>query len=151
MRLPFIHLASVALLVAGLLVGCASSSTSSTISRIDANRAQFDSWPYPVQDAILSERVINGMTPEMVRVAFGEPTEIMTRQTPQGEEETWIYTKGGRRSGSGNRVMSGTNVSIGGGGVYVSGNPANLGGGSAPAPLDEKIVVFRRGVVISSR
>lgn len=98
-----------------LLAGC----TTSPLSRIDANRGLYDSWPVEMRQAVLDGRVVNGMTPEMVEMSIGKPSQTDVRTTRQGTEEVWIYgtsNTGGLRS---------TSVSIGVGPIAVGG----LGGG----------------------
>src|ERR1044071_5632820 len=131
------------LAVVALLAGC----SSSPISRIDANRAAYESWPIEIQDAVLNGHVKPGMTPEQVIMSVGKPTEKVQRSVQAGDDEVWVYRKGG----TGGALLSNTNVSLGGsiGGVGVSGSPGSLGGGSAPDP-EEHEVVFRDGVVSRS-
>lgn len=137
------------LLAAGILAGCYSSTTS--LGRIDANRALYESWPIDMQQAVLDQRIIAGMDPDMVRMALGEPTEINTRPDPRSRamEEVWIYRKGGGGGGGG---LRNTSVSVGGGtgGVYVGGSPIALGGGGGGYIPDENVVVFQNGKVKSS-
>jgi hypothetical protein len=126
-----------------LATGCASS----PMSRIDANRALYESWPFEIQEAVLNGRVVVGMTPEMVEMVLGKPKKIMSRESKKGEEEVWIY-----RTGGGLNLLKNTNISMGGniGGVGIGGPILGGGGGSsAPAPeADEKDVVFQNGVVV---
>lgn len=127
---------SVAVWAALIASGC----SSSPLSRIDANRALYESWPLDMQEAVLSGRVEPGMTPEMVEMSIGKPAEKVTRPTRTGEEEIWTYRSGG--SGLGN-----TSVMIGGGigGVNVGG-PIGGGGGYQ----EEFQVVFENGQVTRS-
>jgi hypothetical protein len=130
------HLALVvALLASG---GCASS----PVSRIDANRAKYESWPLEVQEAVLAGEARKGMTAEQVEVAMGKPTEVVPRGGPG--DEIWVYRKGGRGSG----LLGGTGISLGTGigGVGVN---TNVGGGSQ-SPIEEDEVVFEGGVVTRS-
>lgn len=83
------HSFSVTLLLAfGLAAGC----SSSQMSRIDRNRAIYETWPIETKQAVLDGKVEAGMNPDMVRVAWGEPSEVSV--SPAGDE-IWIYTKGG--------------------------------------------------------
>ncbi len=136
-------------LFAALFAGCAS--TPSPLSRIDANRALYESWPLPVKEAILDQRVIPGMDADMVRMAIGEPAEINTRPDPRSRamEEVWIYRTKGRSSGGG---MRNTSISVGGGtgGVYVGGPIAIGGGGGQAAVPEEDVVIFQNGRVTRS-
>jgi len=119
------------------------------MSRIDSNRTAYESWPLEVQQAVLNGRADKGMTPEMVRMALGEPTKIETRDGKNGEEEVWIYEKGG---GAASSLLNNTSVSTGGniGGVGVYGSPVQLGSvGSGNGP-EEQDVVFQNGAVVRS-
>lgn len=116
-----------------LLGGCASpSSPNAIMDRVDANRAEYETWPIEIKEAVLDGRVVKGMTPSMVRVARGQPTEIVDRG---GGDEVWVYrTSSGNDSGGG--LLRGTTVSIGsGGGIggYPSGGyPGSYPGGGYP-------------------
>jgi hypothetical protein len=126
-----------------VLAGCASS----PVSRIDANRAVYESWPVEMQEAVLNQRAIPGMTPPMVEMALGKPTEIQSRTGKDGLDEVWIYRKSSARLPS---ILENANVSVGTnvGGVGVGTN-APLGRRSASRPGDEdQEVVFRRGTVL---
>ncbi|MSU45692.1 MAG: hypothetical protein EXS42_00830 [Lacunisphaera sp.] len=137
-----------ALLTALSIAGC----SSSPMSRIDANRARYESWPYEIQEAVLYGRVVPGMTPEMVEMVLGQPSQVMNRSGRKGDEEVWIYKKS---SGLG---LKNSNISMGGGiGGVGLGSLGGLGGGmgggvgrgtSAPEVEDEQDVVFQKGVVI---
>ncbi len=90
------------------------------INRIDQNREVYESWPIETKQAVLDGKIEVGMTPEMVRVAWGQPTEVISRSTGPGDEEIWIYRKGGNED-----------YSMGGpGGVYGGGYPGTMGGGN---------------------
>ena len=123
------HRFCLVLLTAMFASGC----SSSPMSRIDANRALYESWPFEVQEAVLNGRVVIGMTPEMVQMVLGKPSEVMARAGKKGEEEVWIYKTGG-----GLDLLKNSNISLGG----------SIGGvGSAPVE-DEHDVVFQNGVVV---
>lgn len=117
-----------------LFVGC----SSSPISRIDANRALYESWPLDVQQAVLDGRVIENMTPEQVEMAVGKPAEKTARNTRNGTEEVWVYKVGGG--------VPNVPVTIGGsiGGVGV----VQQRGMGSPAEFHE--VVFVNGRVVRS-
>ena len=117
-----------------LLPGC----SSSPMSRIDANRALYESWPLDIQQAVLDGRVIEKMTPEQVEMAVGKPAEKSARSTRNGTEEVWVYKIGG---GAPN-----VPVTIGGaiGGVGV----VRQGGMGSGAEYHE--VVFVNGRVVRS-
>lgn len=78
-----------ALLASGFLAGCASSQ----MNRIDANRELYESWPIEIRQAVLDGKVEPGMTPEMVRVAWGKPTEVVVQGS--SGDEIWVYKRGG--------------------------------------------------------
>jgi hypothetical protein len=77
-----------ALAVVGSAGGCASSQ----MSRIDRNRDIYETWPIETRQAVLDGKVEPGMNADMVRVAWGEPSEISS--SPAGDE-IWVYAKGG--------------------------------------------------------
>lgn len=131
-------------LVALSLGGCG---TASPISRIDADRAKYESWPLEVQQAILNGDAIKGMTPEQVEMAMGRPTQVVTRSAKSGDDEVWVYRKGGGLGGLGGALKN-TGISVGGGvgGVGV-GTSTGVGGGNAGPGPEETEVVFRDGVV----
>jgi hypothetical protein len=120
-----------------LLVACATS----PMSRIDANRAAYESWPLEVQEAILNGQVKPGMTPEMVEMSVGKPTEVVNRAVSAGQDEVWIYRKRGSSS-----LLKNTSVSVGGGlgGVSVG---TGVGGGRGSTEEDHE-VAFQNGVVV---
>lgn len=122
-----------------LLAACATS----PLSRIDSNRALYESWPLEVQEAVLNGQVKQGMTPEMVQMSVGKPTQVINRSVQAGDDEIWIYRKGG----GGSSILRNTGVSIGGGvgGVGVS-TGTTMGGGGAVE--EEHEVVFQKGVVV---
>jgi hypothetical protein len=160
------------LLVAALLAaGCGSSQ----MSRIDSDRALYESWPLETQQAVLDGRVETGMTPEQVRMALGKPAEVVSRSAGSAEDEIWIYRKGGddiTPMGG----MGGSGLSMGGniGGLSVGSNGGmgmgtsmgrgtgmgtSMGTGmggtfpimSAPTrttPVEEREIVFENGVVV---
>ena len=109
------------------------------------------------------------MTPEMVRVAWGEPTEVV----PQAQygDEIWVYQKGGGSPGMGypgSSISSGgssTGIAIGTGpggtviapsvgigsmGGTMGGSGIGMGGGpvmNRPTRVEIREVIFRDGVV----
>ncbi len=117
------------------------------MSRIDSNRAAYDSWPLEVQQAVLNGRADKGMTEEMVRVSLGEPSKVETRDGKNGEEEIWIYSKGSGMGKLLNNASIGTGGSIGPVGIY--GPPVPLGGQGGGGD-EETDVVFQNGVVVRS-
>lgn len=129
------------------VLGCAllSACSTSPMSRIDANRGRYESWPVEVQEAVLNGRAIKGMTKEQVEMALGKPTEVVARSAKAGEDEVWVYRKGG---GGVSSLLGNTGVSIGGG-VGGVGVGTGVGGGGRQTP-EETEVVFANGVVIRS-
>src|SRR5688500_6336845 len=105
-----------------LLMGC----STSPMSRIDQGRAQYDSWPLEVKEAVLNGEARNGMTPEVVEMALGKPSEVVTRSNRGGGDEVWVYRKG---SGVGSSLLKNTGVSVGGGvgGVNVGTGTSGVG------------------------
>lgn len=85
------HGAGVALLlvVAALSGGC----SSSQMNRIDQNRHLYEQWPLETRQAVLDGRIEVGMTPDMVLVAWGKPSEVVT-QSANGDE-IWVFKRGG--------------------------------------------------------
>src|SRR5882724_12278034 len=86
-RIPLINV--VGLLLVGLVAGCSSAQE----SRIDKNREIYETWPLDTRQAVLDGKVEQGMTPEMVKVSWGEPTKVVSSDA--ANEEIWIYEKGG--------------------------------------------------------
>ncbi len=125
--------------VAVFALGLAGCSTS-TMSRIDSNRAVYETWPLEMKEAVLSGTAVKGMTPDMVEMALGKPTRVETRSGSNADDEVWVYSKGSGLN------LPRPNVSLGGsiGGVGVS---SGGGGGRTPTNADEKQVVFQKGVV----
>lgn len=68
--------------------GCASSQ----MNRIDRNRDIYETWPIEIRQAVLDGKVEPGMNSDMVRVAWGDPSEVTS--SPAGDE-IWVYSKGG--------------------------------------------------------
>ena len=64
-----------ALTAAGLVSGCGSAQ----MNRIDKYRDIYEQWPIEVKQAVLDGKVEAGMTPDMVIVAWGQPTEKINR------------------------------------------------------------------------
>ncbi len=84
------------LLALGLSVFLAACS-STPEDRIAKNSALFDTLPPPVRQKIRAGEVDLGFTPEMVRLALGEPTRVFSRQTEAGAAELWVYHNNGPR------------------------------------------------------
>src|SRR5689334_17642493 len=115
--------------------------STSPLSRIDANRARYESWPLDVQEAVLNGEARKGMTPEQVEMALGKPTEVVTRSGKPGEDEVWVY----RKSNLGSSVLNNTGVSVGGG---IGGVSVGTGTSGRRQSSEEREVVFGNGVVV---
>jgi hypothetical protein len=107
-----------ALGVAGSAGGCASSQ----MSRIDRHRDIYETWPIEVRQAVLDGKVEPGMDTDMVRVAWGNPSEVTT--SPAGDE-IWVYSKGGD---PGSVYYPGGGPSYPGGGVGMGSSGIGMGG-----------------------
>ncbi|AOS44100.1 hypothetical protein Verru16b_01161 [Lacunisphaera limnophila] len=156
-----------------LLAACSSpTSPNAIMDRVDANRDVYESWSIETKDAVLSGIVQKGMTPDMVYVARGKPTEKVDRGNG---DEVWVYRISGGSSG-GSILPRGSTVSVGTGGsgypggIYPGGGypgsgypgtyptggsgvyipPIVLGGGSSGGyeePVLEDQIIFRNGRV----
>lgn len=101
--------------VAFAVGGCASSQ----MSRIDRNRDIYETWPLEVRQAVLDGKVEPGMNPDMVRVSWGEPSEI---SVSPGGDEIWVYAKGGDRGSviyPGSTGMGGSGIGMGSTGTGI--------------------------------
>lgn len=121
------HSFSVLLLfAAGMAAGC----SSGQMNRIDRNRDIYETWPLETRQAVLDGKVEPGMNPDMVRVAWGEPSEVAI--SPAGDE-IWVYSSGGNPGSvyyPGG--MGGSNVGMGGVGMGGPGIGISTGrGGTA--------------------
>jgi hypothetical protein len=70
-----------------LLAACASPDT-----RIKRNQAVFDALPTAEQALIREGKVGIGFTPDMVRLAVGDPDQRWIRTDAAGQTEIWSYT-----------------------------------------------------------
>jgi hypothetical protein len=70
-----------------VLAACASPA-----ARIKRHQALFDSLPAAEQALIREGKVGLGFSPEMVRLAVGEPDQRWVRTDAQGRTEIWSYT-----------------------------------------------------------
>ena len=113
---------SVVCLCALGVVGSAGGCASSQMSRIDRNRDIYETWPIEVRQAVLDGKVEPGMNTDMVRVAWGSPTEVTT--SPAGDE-IWVYSKGGD---PGSVYYPGGGVGMGGSGIGMGGSGIGMGG-----------------------
>ena len=123
-----------ALLLFALLAAC-----SSPDSRIAGDRSAFDKLPAEVQQKIRAGQVDIGFTPEMVRLALGEPDRKFTRKTGAGDLEVWGYHD--------NTPQFSLGLGIGGGGRHSS-----VGGGMEMStggydPEEKTRVEFQNGHV----
>lgn len=48
-------------------------------------------WPASIVDDVMAGRISIGMTPRMVRAAWGNPETINTTITANGRDEQWVY------------------------------------------------------------
>jgi hypothetical protein len=115
------------------------------MSRIDSDRARYESWPIDVQEAVLNGQARKGMTREQVEMALGKPTQVVSRSGKAGEDEVWVY----RKSSMGSSILNNTGVSIGGGVGGVGVGTSTGVGGRRQTP-EETEVVFANGVVVRS-
>jgi hypothetical protein len=97
--------------------GCASSQ----MSRIDQNRDIYEKWPLEIRQAVLDGKVEAGMTPEMVSVAWGKPSEVVT-QSKNGDE-IWVFKRGGNSGDVYYPAGSYPSGNYPGSGVYGGGGP----------------------------
>jgi hypothetical protein len=106
------------MLAAFSLGGCASGQ----MNRIDANRDIYETWPIETRQAVLDGKVEPGMLPEMVKVAWGTPTEVVASPGGGPGDEIWVYKKGGVDD---NAMMGYPGASYPGGGYPGSGYPGS--------------------------
>ena len=69
-----------------LLAGCATPA-----HRIQQNQELFDSFPVASQARIRGGQIDLGFSPDMVRIALGEPQRKLLRRAPDGDAECWLY------------------------------------------------------------
>lgn len=101
-----------------VLAGCASSQ----MNRIDRNRDIYETWPLEVRQAVLDGKVEPGMNTDMVRVAWGEPSQVTS--SPAGDE-IWVYTKGGDPGGV--YYPGGSGIGMGGTGIGMGTTGTGIG------------------------
>ena len=128
------HIIFPALLLIALLSAC-----STPDSRIDSHRSAFEKYSPEVQEKIRAGRVDIGFTPEMVRIALGEPARQVTRKTEAGDREIWIYADTKPQISFGFGIASvGRNSGVG----------AGVGTSTGGYEPDEKVrIEFREGRV----
>ena len=90
------------------------------MSRIDANRDIYETWPVETKQAVLDGKVEVGMLPEMVKVAWGTPSEVVASPGGGPGDEIWVYTKGGQDPS----MMGYPGASYPGGGYPSGGYPS---------------------------
>ena len=112
--------AGVGIVAAIFFGGCASGQ----MSRIDANRDIYETWPVETKQAVLDGKVDVGMLPEMVKVAWGTPSEVVASPGGGPGDEIWVYKKGGQDPS----MMGYPGASYPGGGYPGSSYPS-IGGG----------------------
>lgn len=78
---------------AALLAACSTTPE----QRIAKNSALFDTYPPQIRQKIRAGEVEIGFTPDMVRLALGEPSRVFSRQTETGAAELWVYLDKGPR------------------------------------------------------
>ena len=121
-----------------LLLGACSSSP---MLPLDAQRAVYETWPVDIQEAVVRQPVIPGMTPAMVEVALGKLAEVQSRVGQDGPEEVWndrnssnalpgLPRNTGLSVGVGGVSNSGISDGVVGGGVGVSTSTSGRRGGS---------------------
>lgn len=119
-----------------LLAACSSTPD----ARIAKNQAAFGGYPAAVQQKIRAGEVDVGFTPEMVRLALGEPAREFNRQTEGGTAEIWVYHDNGPRFSFG--------VGVGGAVGRHSGAGVGLSTTTGGYDPEEKMrVEFRDGKV----
>ena len=75
-----------------LLAGCATPER-----RIEQNRELFDSLPVADQARIRGGQITLGYTPDMVRIALGDPQRRLVRRSAGAETDVWLYLDTVRR------------------------------------------------------
>lgn len=83
------------LLGLAVLAGCSTPQT-----RIRQNPELFNSLAPTDQDLIKQGKVAVGFTPEMVKLAVGEPNRVYMRTDAGGKNEAWVYTSYTSRGGT---------------------------------------------------
>ena len=120
----------VALMLAVALSGCASSSPA---HRVDKVRDVYESWPLETRQAVLDGKVELDMSPAMVRVALGEPGEVVERTVAGRKETVWIYTKAETVAPAVPRLST----------AAGSGRAAAVNGGNGSAGASLPVLVYR--------
>jgi hypothetical protein len=110
-------------------------------SRIGDQQALFDSFPPEVQQKIRAGQVDVGFTPDMARMALGEPERKYERTSGRGVSEVWAY-----RDSQPTFSVGLGGGSFGGSGGFGGGVGVATGGES---PEDRLRLVFENGKVAS--
>ncbi|HPJ56536.1 MAG TPA: hypothetical protein PLJ99_06275 [Kiritimatiellia bacterium] len=76
-----------------LLAGCATTPA----RRIQQNQELFDSLPVADQARIRGGQITLGYTPDMVRIALGDPQRRLVRRSAGAETDVWLYLDTVRR------------------------------------------------------
>jgi hypothetical protein len=103
-----------------LLAGCATTPS----QRIEKNQALFDTLPLADRARIRGGQIDLGYTPDMVRLAFGEPQRRQLRRTAEGQSEIWFYLDTLFSYERQRAEIDGLNVYTGGGSLRSTGGSA---------------------------
>ena len=79
---------AIAVILPLVLTGC----LISRWARIEQNRSTYERWPSEIRNAVSHGTILKGMSSEMVRVAWGNPSESST--DPYGTYMYWLYPRG---------------------------------------------------------
>ena len=99
------------------LAGCATPA-----KRIQQNQELFDSFPVAAQARIRGGQIDLGFTPDMVRIALGEPQRRLVRRAAGNDIEIWLYLDMVRRYERQRATLDGLSVSGPGGIRSVNGS-----------------------------
>ena len=121
------HLPITSFVLASVLLLSACTTARTPEQRIERDRTTFDSWPADVQRQVRAGEVAVGFDEAQVRMALGDPDDVTTRTTAEGNAEVWTYRDRSTRLGFGFGVSGGS----GGSGVGL-GVGSSSGGTQAP-------------------
>lgn len=121
------HLPTYSIVLASLLLLSACTTARTPAQRIERDRAAFDAWPAEVQRQVQAGEVAVGFDEAQVQMALGDPDDVTTRTTADGQAEVWTYRDRSPRLGIGFGVSGGS----GGSGVGL-GVGTSSGGTQAP-------------------
>lgn len=131
--------------VCALALTLAAAGCATVGSRIEKNRAQYETWPLAVREKVAAGQIDLGFTTEQVAVALGQPDRVFTRTTADGTSQVWTYRDRAPRFSFGVGVGMG---SWGGRGGSFGGVGINTGTGYHD---DERLgVVFDRNGHVTS-